>query len=54
MSPDSLGNCVTQLAEMERRVREAMAERERLLQERVRSQINEFQAKIVGLPLVSE
>uniref|UniRef100_A0A670IN92 PH domain-containing protein n=1 Tax=Podarcis muralis TaxID=64176 RepID=A0A670IN92_PODMU len=30
----SLGNCVTQLAEMERRVREAMAERERLLQER--------------------
>ncbi|XP_053253967.1 pleckstrin homology-like domain family B member 3 isoform X3 [Podarcis raffonei] len=32
--PYSLGNCVTQLAEMERRVREAMAERERLLQER--------------------
>ncbi|XP_053122755.1 pleckstrin homology-like domain family B member 3 isoform X2 [Hemicordylus capensis] len=30
----SLGNCVTQLAEMEKRVREAMAERERLLQER--------------------
>ncbi|XP_062996073.1 pleckstrin homology-like domain family B member 3 isoform X2 [Elgaria multicarinata webbii] len=30
----SLGNCVTKLAEMERRVREAMAERERLLQER--------------------
>ncbi|KAJ6615897.1 hypothetical protein lerEdw1_015118 [Lerista edwardsae] len=30
----SLGNCVSKLAEMERRVREAMAERERLLQER--------------------
>ncbi|XP_063167760.1 pleckstrin homology-like domain family B member 3 isoform X2 [Candoia aspera] len=30
----SLGNSVTKLAEMERRVREAMAERERLLQER--------------------
>ncbi|XP_067316940.1 pleckstrin homology-like domain family B member 3 isoform X2 [Anolis sagrei] len=30
----SLGTCVSKLAEMERRVREAMAERERLLQER--------------------
>ncbi|XP_048357249.1 pleckstrin homology-like domain family B member 3 isoform X1 [Sphaerodactylus townsendi] len=30
----NLGNCITTLAEMERKVREALAERERLLQER--------------------
>ncbi|KAM6428606.1 pleckstrin homology-like domain family B member 3 isoform 2-T2 [Liasis olivaceus] len=37
----SLGNCVTKLAEMERRVREAMAERERLLQEREAKKVAE-------------
>ncbi|XP_061453146.1 pleckstrin homology-like domain family B member 3 isoform X2 [Rhineura floridana] len=37
----SLGTCVTQLAEMERRVREAMAERERLLQEREAKKVAE-------------
>ncbi|KAG8143447.1 hypothetical protein E2320_000675 [Naja naja] len=37
----SLENCVTKLAEMERRVREAMAERERLLQEREAKKVAE-------------
>ncbi|XP_054855494.1 pleckstrin homology-like domain family B member 3 isoform X2 [Eublepharis macularius] len=45
----SLGNCVTTLAEMERKVREAMAERERLLQEREAKRATE-EAKRMELP----
>ncbi|XP_077192601.1 uncharacterized protein LOC143837062 isoform X3 [Paroedura picta] len=45
----SLGNCVTTLAEMERKVREAMAERERLLQEREAKRAAE-EAKRMELP----
>ncbi|XP_015266190.1 PREDICTED: pleckstrin homology-like domain family B member 3, partial [Gekko japonicus] len=46
----SLGNCVTTLAEMERKVREAMAERERLLQEREAKRAAE-EARRMELPL---
>uniref|UniRef100_A0A8D2J2P7 Pleckstrin homology like domain family B member 3 n=1 Tax=Varanus komodoensis TaxID=61221 RepID=A0A8D2J2P7_VARKO len=45
----SLGNCVTKLAEMELKVREAMAERERLLQEREAKKAAE-EAKRMELP----
>nr|XP_020668465.1 pleckstrin homology-like domain family B member 3 isoform X1 [Pogona vitticeps]XP_020668466.1 pleckstrin homology-like domain family B member 3 isoform X1 [Pogona vitticeps]XP_020668467.1 pleckstrin homology-like domain family B member 3 isoform X1 [Pogona vitticeps]XP_020668469.1 pleckstrin homology-like domain family B member 3 isoform X1 [Pogona vitticeps] len=45
----NLGNCVTKLAEMERRVMEAMAERERLLQEREAKKAAE-EAKQMELP----
>ncbi|XP_020668470.3 pleckstrin homology-like domain family B member 3 isoform X2 [Pogona vitticeps] len=46
---NNLGNCVTKLAEMERRVMEAMAERERLLQEREAKKAAE-EAKQMELP----
>nr|XP_056703139.1 pleckstrin homology-like domain family B member 3 [Euleptes europaea] len=45
----SLGNCITTLAEMERKVREAMAERERLLQEREAKRVAE-EARRMELP----
>ncbi|XP_044291150.1 pleckstrin homology-like domain family B member 3 isoform X3 [Varanus komodoensis] len=46
----SLGNCVTKLAEMELKVREAMAERERLLQERQEAKKAAEEAKRMELP----
>ncbi|XP_034293846.1 pleckstrin homology-like domain family B member 3 [Pantherophis guttatus] len=46
----SLENCVTKLAEMERRVREAMAERERLLQEREAKKVAEEVKRIELAP----
>ncbi|XP_042296125.1 pleckstrin homology-like domain family B member 3 [Sceloporus undulatus] len=47
----SLGTCVTKLAEMERRVREAMAERERLLQEREAKKAAEEAKRMESSPL---